>query len=161
MMVMTRRALSAMALFVACTGSQGQGQWAEPRGEVTFPDQTSVRVEIADTPATRQMGLMFRENLLPSEGMVFIFDEPGYFPFWMKNTLIPLDMLWLDAEGRVVSIAQSVPPCEADPCPSYPPDPGSTATYVVEVVAGFAKQHAVSRGDVLELKGIARPGTGR
>lgn len=151
---MRRKALGAMVLFVACTGNPTEGQWAEPRGAVTFPDETTVRVEIADTPAKRQLGLMFREELRPSEGMVFIFEAPGYFPFWMKNTLIPLDMLWLDADRRVVSIAHAVPPCEADPCPSYPPDPGTTALYVVEVVAGFAREHHVSPGDVLEFEGI-------
>jgi hypothetical protein len=117
-----------------------------------------VHVEIADTPARRQLGLMVRERMSPTEGMIFVFETPGFYPFWMKNTLIPLDMIWLDADARIVSIAHSVPPCEADPCPSYPPDQGTSATYVVEVVSGFAKQHGVSRGDVLEFRGVPAPG---
>lgn len=155
---MRRRILGVIVLFVACGGGPTSGQWAEPRAEVTFADGTTVRVEIAATPARRQLGLMFREQMSPAEGMIFVFETPGFYPFWMKNTLIPLDMIWLDADARVVAIADAVPPCEADPCPSYPPDAGTSATYVVEVVAGFAKQHGVRRGEILALRGVPSPG---
>jgi hypothetical protein len=128
-----------------------------PRGRAIFPDGTSVSVEIADTDPVRERGLMFRQELAPNEGMVFVFPAAGFYPFWMKNTLIPLDMLWLDARGRIVSIAQSVPPCKADPCPSYPPD--ANASYVVEVVSGFARQHGLKVGDVVKLDGV--PATGK
>lgn len=127
-------------------------QYATPRGEVIFPDGTRVSVEIAATDAQRQRGLMFRKSLAPNEGMIFIFDDVGFYPFWMKNTLIPLDMIWLDPDGRVVSIAASVPPCKADPCPTYAPS--ADALYVVEVVSGFTKAHGVKVGDRLLLKGL-------
>ncbi|HSL20055.1 MAG TPA: DUF192 domain-containing protein [Vicinamibacterales bacterium] len=140
---------------VACGGAHVNGQWASPRGEVTFPDSTRVTVEIADTDAKRQRGLMFRERMAPGDGMIFLFDEPGNYPFWMKNTLIPLDMIWLDKDARIVWIAESVPPCKADPCPSY--DHKGQALYVVEVVSGFAKQHKLKVGDKLVLEGIKRP----
>ena len=143
-------------LLAACAGAPAYGQRAEPRGEVLLPDKTMVRVEIADTEAKRQRGLMFRETLGPNEGMIFLFEEPGFYPFWMKNTLIPLDMLWLDGSARVVSIANAVPPCKADPCATYPPDRGTQALYVVEVNAGFAKEHKVKVGDALTLKAIGK-----
>ncbi len=127
-----------------------------PRGRASFPDGTVVSVEIADTEPVRQRGLMFREQLGPNEGMVFVFPEPGYYPFWMKNTLIPLDMLWLDAQSRIVSIARSVPPCKADPCPTYPP--GATASYVIEVVSGFARQHGLKVGDQVKMDGVPAKG---
>ncbi len=130
-------------------------QFARPRGEVVFPDKTRVTVEIAATDAERQRGLMFRERLAPNEGMVFVFEEPGSYPFWMKNTLIPLDMIWVDGVYRVVDIAHSVPPCKADPCPSF--GHKGTATYVVEVVSGFAKQHGVKPGDALVFTGVPKP----
>lgn len=152
-----RLIMTAVAMTLGL-GIQPRGQGAEARATVTFPDETSVRVEIADTDAKRQLGLMFREQLAPTDGMIFVFDEPGYYPFWMKNTLIPLDMLWLDRDARVVSIAHAVPPCEADPCPSFPPDPGTSAIYVVEVVAGFAREHGVRRGDRLDLEDVPAPG---
>jgi uncharacterized membrane protein (UPF0127 family) len=149
------RLLLGVTVTVACAGSAG-GQFATPRAEVVFPDKTRVRVEIADTEAERSRGLMFRERLAEGDGMIFIFEEAGFYPFWMKNTLIPLDMLWLDRSGRVLSIAHAVPPCKADPCPTYPPEPGTQALYVVEVVAGFAKKHNVKAGDVLTLNGISQ-----
>jgi uncharacterized membrane protein (UPF0127 family) len=127
-----------------------------PHGRVVFPDGSAVSVEIADTEPIRERGLMFRTQLAANEGMVFVFPEAGYYPFWMKNTLIPLDMLWLDARGRIVSIAASVPPCKEDPCPSYPPT--GNASYVVEVVSGFARQHGLKVGDTVELEGIPAKG---
>jgi uncharacterized protein len=142
------------AIVAACSGAPINGQWATPRAEVIFPDQTRVSVEIADTEERRQRGLMFRERLGPSEGMIFLFEEPGAYPFWMKNTLIPLDMIWVGADERIVWIAHSVPPCKADPCPSY--HHKGEALYVVEVASGFARQHGLKVGDQLTFKGIAR-----
>ena len=139
---------------IACGGTKVQGQWASPRGSVIFPDKTKVTVEIADTEEKRQRGLMFREHLAPTDGMIFLFDEPGNYPFWMKNTLIPLDMIWLDRNAEIVWIAESVPPCKADPCPSF--DHKGQASYVVEVVSGFAKDHKLKVGHKLVLQGINR-----
>jgi uncharacterized membrane protein (UPF0127 family) len=134
---------------VACGGAKVNGQWASPRGEVIFPDKTKVTVEIAETEEQRARGLMFRERMSPAEGMIFLFEGPGNYPFWMKNTLIPLDMIWLDQHARIVWIAHSVPPCKADPCPSF--DHEGDALYVVEVVSGFAKEHRLKVGDQLTL----------
>ena len=97
-----------VAAIGVCCGSGSMEQAAVASGSVVFPDGTRVRVEVADTEATRQRGLMFRDTLAPNEGMLFVFDASGFYPFWMKNTLIPLDILWLEADGRVVSIAASV-----------------------------------------------------
>jgi uncharacterized membrane protein (UPF0127 family) len=133
-----------------------QAQSRLPRGRVVFPDRTVVNVEIADTEPVRERGLMFRQQLAPNEGMIFVFPGPGFYPFWMKNTLIPLDMLWVDSDGRIVSIARSVPPCRADPCPSYPPD--RNASYVVEVVSGFARDHNLKVGDWLKLEDVPARG---
>lgn len=146
-----------LAIAVSCSLAVAWAQHAAPRGTIVFPDGTRVSVEIADSPEARERGLMFRRPLAPNEGMVFVWGAPGFYPFWMKNTLIPLDIIWLDDKGKVVSIAPSVPPCKADPCPTYPPR--GNASYVVEVVAGFAAAHDVKVGDVLKLSGI--PARGR
>lgn len=145
-------------IVVIALAAPAAGQPALPRGEVTFPDGTRVSVEVAATEAARQRGLMFRERLAPGEGMVFVFDEVGHYPFWMKNTLIPLDMIWVDPRFKVVHVAHAVPPCKADPCPDYgpPAPPEGAAIYVVEVVSGFAKSHGVKPGDVLAFKGVVR-----
>jgi uncharacterized membrane protein (UPF0127 family) len=147
-----------------CTTVQAGAQWAVPRGEVVFPDATRVSVEIADTPALRERGLMFRRQMARNEGMVFVFDDADSHPFWMKNTLIPLDIIWLDGDRRVLWVAHSVPPCAADPCPSYAPAPTVRARYVVEVSSGVARAHGLEVGDVLQFTGVpltARPSTSR
>lgn len=127
-----------------------------PQGRAVFPDGTRVSVEIADTDPIRERGLMFRQRLGPNEGMIFVFPQSGYYPFWMKNTLIPLAMLWLDERGRIVSIARSVPPCKADPCPSYSPE--GNASYVIEVVSGFSRQHGLKVGDLVKLENVPAKG---
>ncbi len=131
-----------------------RAQYATPRGEVVFPDKTQVHVEIAETPDERAKGLMFRKSLGETDGMLFIFEERGRHAFWMKNTLISLDLFWLDRSGKVVSIAEAIPPCKTPECPTYPPT--AEADYVLEVNAGFAKKHKVKVGDTLVLKGLKK-----
>jgi len=117
--------------------------------KIYLPGGSSITAELAMTDEERQKGLMFREKLLPDQGMLFVFDVEDYYSFWMKNTLIPLDMLWLDKEKRIVHIERNVPPCKADPCPSYPPQrPGS---YVLELQAGSADRLKLKLFDKLEF----------
>ena len=87
-------------------------------------------VELALTNQERALGLMNRENLPSSQGMLFIFDEERVLSFWMKNTLIPLDIVFINSDFEVVSVAKAVP-CESDPCPTYPS--AGPAKYVLEV----------------------------
>lgn len=117
-----------------------------------MPDRARVMLELAITDRERALGLMFRENLPEDRGMLFLFDEPRVHPFWMKYTFIPLDMIWLDAEGRVVDLRANVPPCRSDPCPSYSPRAPDSA--VLEVNAGFAAAHGVAIGSVLRFENV-------
>ena len=119
---------------------------------IVFPDNYAVRLEIAADDETRQQGLMYRDRLPEATGMIFIFPQPGDFPFWMKNTLIPLDIIWIDAAHRIVHVAHDVPPCKADPCPNVPPN--ATASYVLEVAAGVAAQHHLADGQTLRFEGL-------
>ena len=96
----------------------------------------SVRAEVADDDRERMRGLMFRTGLADDQGMVFVFDRELPLSFWMKNTLIPLDMLYFDDSGRLVSIQRDVPPCKTAMCPSYPSD--GPARYVLELNGGRA-----------------------
>lgn len=123
---------------------------AGPR--VIFPDGYSVHVELATTDETRAQGLMFRDRLRPASGMLFLFTANGNYPFWMKNTLIPLDMIWIDQQKRVAHVKQNVPPCQADPCPSY--DPKAEARYVLEVAGGVTKEHPLKPGDQLRFEEV-------
>lgn len=116
------------------------------------PDGTRVTLELATTDKDREMGLMFRDSLKPDAGMLFIFDKEGLYPFWMKNTFIALDMVWLDAAGRVVFVHADVPPCHRDPCPSYSPRAAGRA--VLELNSGFAAKHAITVGSQLRFEGM-------
>ncbi|HKR65023.1 MAG TPA: DUF192 domain-containing protein [Thermoanaerobaculia bacterium] len=116
---------------------------------VVLPDHTIVAVEIAADEETRAQGLMYRDQLRPNAGMLFFFPEEGEYPFWMKNTRIPLDMIWIDSNRKIVHVAHDVPPCQIEDCPSYPPN--AKARYVLEVAAGVAKQHGLKDGDVLQF----------
>lgn len=105
-----------------------------------------MHVEIAADNPAREHGLMDRTNMAPDRGMLFVFPDDDVRTFWMKDTLIPLDMLFFDAQRRLVTLRADVPPCKADPCALYP----STlpARYVLELNAGAAKRLGVHEGDV-------------
>ena len=103
----------------------------------------TVTVEVADDPEERQEGLMYREALEPDSGMLFIFDEPGTLSFWMKNTLIPLDILYFGPQGRYLG-GQTMLPCEEDPCEKYSSPEGSSLA--LEVAAGFREFYGVGEG---------------
>jgi uncharacterized membrane protein (UPF0127 family) len=116
---------------------------------VIFADGTRVALEVADTEEARARGLMFRDTLGQREGMLFPFDVPRAYPFWMKNVRIPLDILWLDVTRRIVWIVESAQPCRAEPCPMYVP--GAKASYVVELAGGFVSRHRVAVGDRVQI----------
>ncbi|NOZ79130.1 MAG: DUF192 domain-containing protein [Acidobacteria bacterium] len=113
----------------------------------TLPDGARITLELAITPEEHQKGLMFRPFLSHDRGMLFLFKTDGIPSFWMKNTLIPLDIIFLDDAGRVVSAAVDVPPCAAEPCPLYRPTGPSRA--VLEVAAGTAKAHGLVPGAII------------
>jgi len=130
------------------TETQTQTQ-SGPR--VIFPDKFVVHVEIAANDELRTQGLMYRDQLRPGTGMLFFFAEDGEYPFWMKNTHIPLDMIWIDSNKKIAHIAHDVPPCKVEDCPNYPPN--AIARYVLEVAGGVAKQHLLKVGDSLQFLG--------
>ena len=106
----------------------------------------TVFAEIADSDAERQTGLMFRDRLGENDGMLFIFESEEELSFWMKNTLIPLDIIFTDSEGTIINIQHAVP-CIADPCPLYPS--GGGAQYVIEVNGGFTEKHGIRQGQMV------------
>jgi uncharacterized protein len=108
---------------------------------------TSVRVELADTLDERVRGLSGRESLSEGEGMLFVFPEDGRYGFWMKDMNFSIDIIWLSSAGKVVHIAENVPP------DSYPASfqPAEPARYVLEVPAGFAKAHNIALGSTASL----------
>lgn len=121
--------------------------------EITI-DDTVYRVAVADTPARRSQGLMGVTDLGPREGMLFVFDEDVTTGFWMKDTLIPLDIAYFDADGLFVD-AFTMVPCTEDPCTVYTP----AGPYRYAVEAGEGQLAAVGRGSVLvpDPEGLVPP----
>jgi len=105
--------------------------------------------EIADTPETHARGLMFRRSIKDDYGMLFVFADEDYRSFWMKNTRISLDIIYLNGDRQIVDLHASVPPCYADPCPSYPSK--FPARYVLELKGGMAKKLKLKIGDKIFL----------
>jgi YVTN family beta-propeller protein len=106
-----------------------------------------VFIEVPDDPGEHMRGLMFRQHLPWNAGMLFVFNNEEPREFWMKNTLIPLDMIFVDDNSEIIDIIENVPPCEQDPCPTYPSE--GPAQYVLEVNAGFVQENDVRIGDRL------------
>ena len=135
-----RRGVFFCLVAAFCLG--GCGVSSQPK--VCFDDDCFA-VEVASTPQERAKGLMFREHLDPDKGMLFIFEREGRYSFWMKNTKLALDMIWIDDQARVVFIKKNAQPCLQDPCPSIRPD--GEAKYVLEVVAGTAGRIGLTTRD--------------
>jgi uncharacterized protein len=165
------RFAAVMLMLFACTNSgpstETSGASAAPAAEtqtqpvdtqpavysgprVIFPDGTAISVEIAADDEKRAQGLMFRDRLGPNAGMLFMFLQDEEHSFWMKNTLIPLDLVWIDADQKVVHVKYNVPPCKVEDCPSYPP--GVMSRYVLEVAGGVAEAHGIKSGDQLRFE---------
>jgi uncharacterized membrane protein (UPF0127 family) len=126
-----------------------------PAGSVPAEPSVTVhgarfRVEVAATPEQVARGLMFREHLDADQGMLFVYSRPTFVRFWMKNTRIPLDILYFDADRRLLKVFHSVPPCVVDPCRQYPS--GEPVRFVLELNGGTAKQVGIEAGDVLDIE---------
>lgn len=107
-------------------------------------------VEVASTLAARTKGLMYRQNLADDAGMLFVFGSEDVYPFWMKNTFIPLDIIWIGENKEVVYIAKNVQPCKTFICPSV--SPARRAKYVLEINAGKADEAGLKVGDRLNFE---------
>lgn len=106
--------------------------------------QLAFTVEIADTPQTRARGLMFRESLPRGAGMLFVYERPGRASFWMKNTLIPLDMLFIDRTGRVTRVFHMAQPGDLRPI-----DGGDAVFAVLEINGGLARRYGIAEGTLV------------
>jgi uncharacterized membrane protein (UPF0127 family) len=123
------------------------------RGTATITTRSGakvvVQVEIARTSAERQRGLMYRRTLPAKAGMVFVFSQAVSNGFWMKNTLIPLDIAFYDGRGRILRIL-TMQPCRRDPCRVY--DPGVSYRAALEVNAGSFRRWEVKAGDRIVVR---------
>ena len=157
-----RRLLLGLALCLAAAcGSVGQGGQLDPQHglpvealQIVTHDGHShrFRVEIADNDASRERGLMFRKSLGPNAGMLFDFHTTQYVSFWMKNTLIPLDMVFIDARGTVVNVAARATPLSEANVPSAAP-----VLAVLELRGGRAAELGIQAGDQVHERIFGNP----
>ena len=137
------RHFAALAALSLSGCASADTPWVELAGE-------RYTVEVADDDAERARGLMFRDSLAEGHGMLFIHDRTEPLAYWMKNTRIPLDILYFDESLALVSQQRDVPPCSAgNACPSYPS--AASARYVLELNAGEAARLQLSSGARLRL----------
>jgi len=134
------RFLLCLLMFTTCTACVAGGPTVELGGK-TFD------VEIADTQEKQALGLMFRDSMPADQGMIFLFPNEAPRSFWMKNTRIPLDIMYFDKDLIMVSISANTLPCRVSRCPSYPSI--KPAMYVLELNAGTASELGVGPGDRL------------
>ena len=147
-----KRYLALFLLLVAAVGLVSCSRGSNlPRVEVVFVSPSGAEskpfsVEVVSTRAERSRGLMFRKEMSPDAGMLFVFERPAMHTFWMKNTFIPLDMVFLSEDRRVVGIIEDVPPLtetgrfvDAD------------SSYVLEFLGGTMKNHGIKRDHVVRF----------
>ena len=150
-------ALVTVMLLAACSSppaSSTDGAEGPAFGRATMvilaeSGEVRLRVEVADSPAERARGLMFREELASDAGMVFLLTEPSTGGFWMKNTVIPLSIAFWNKDARIHTMLDMVP-CEEEPCPVYYPNEAWVGA--VEVNPGFFERHGVRVGDRVRLE---------
>jgi uncharacterized membrane protein (UPF0127 family) len=148
--------LTIASLLLSCLSAESLPQPMElhlaapPQRTITLPTGTQIRAEVADTESSRQRGLMFRDRLPSDEGMLFIFEQPMPYRFWMKNCKFPIDIIWMNEQKVIVYITENAPPCKSDPCPTYGPT-DVASRYVLEVTGGEAKRKKLALSQVLRF----------
>jgi uncharacterized membrane protein (UPF0127 family) len=113
---------------------------------------TTVAVEVESTEAAREQGLSGRTSLAEGSGMLFVFQQRGLYGFWMKDMNFALDMIYADAQGRIVTIVQDATPQSYVQNPPQVFYPSAPILYVLEVPAGFAAEHGIQEGAVMEFR---------
>lgn len=142
-MAIKSRTLAALLVFAGCAACASGAPYVELKGQ-------RFSVEIADDQEKQALGLMFRRSMPEDHGMLFIFPAEAPRSFWMKNTRIPLDIMYFSSELRLVSVAENAQPCRTERCPAYPS--AGPAQYVLELNAGKASELGVEAGDPLVLR---------
>jgi uncharacterized protein len=134
-----------------CGGPQTEGPDLLRTRRLVLPGGQEIRAEVEMDPVDRQKGMMYRDSLARGHGMLFIHQTPGLNAYWMYNMRIPLDIVWMDANHRIVEISPDTPACKtkASLCPTY--GGHETSQYVLEVGAGEVRRLGLSLGQTLDF----------
>lgn len=124
---------------------------------VVHAPKADLTLEVARTAPQREHGLMNRTELPPHTGMIFVFERDEFVNFWMKNTLLPLDMIFIAADGTVRRVYANVPVLHPQPSDYQIPLEGAQAKYVIELAAGEATRDGIAQGLKLDLHGVSAP----
>jgi hypothetical protein len=140
--------VTALFALMSITSSCG----AEPRVVISTREgrESVFQVEVADTPAKRELGLQYRRELAADRGMIFLFSAPSVQAFWMKNTPLPLDMIFIGSDRKIVGIVEQTVPFSLDSR-----SVGRPSQFVLEINGGLAKRHGIKAGDAVRFEGIA------
>lgn len=153
---MTHQSLVLALALAGCLAACGCGQKPATMEDlntrvITFPDGFTLRAEVMTRPEDMLRGMMFRTELAPNRGMLFIHGESGLYQYHMYQTIIPLDILWLDTKKKIVEMSPDTPPCKtrASQCPLY--GGNEEAQYVLELAAGSIAEHKLRVGARLQF----------
>ena len=136
---------------ISCGGPETAGPEVLGLRVIKFPDGQHIQAEVEVTPQEIQKGMMFRDSLPRGRGMLIINQKPGVYPYWMYQVRIPLDVVWMDENRRVVEIASDAQPCRttASLCASY--GGHERSQFVLELAAGEARHYGLNVGQVLDF----------
>lgn len=125
---------------------------AQPKVTIATKEgrELTFQVEVADTPAKRELGLQYRRDLPPDRGMIFLFPTESEHAFWMKNTPIPLDMIFINRDRKIVGIVEQAVPLSTD-SRSVP----GASQFVLEINGGLSKRHGIKVGDSVQFQGLS------
>ena len=137
-------------LLSACGEKQTTLDYIDTR-RVTLPGGQEIHAEVMMRPEDMMRGMMFRDSLEPNRGMLFIHGGPGNYPYYMYQVKIPLDIIWLDSNKRIVEISPDTPPCttNASACPTY--GGKETALAVLELAGGMARKYNLRVGQRIDF----------
>ena len=138
-------------LGAGCGGPETEGPEVLGTRKVVLPGGQQIRAEVEMDPADMQKGMMFRDSLARGRGMLFVHKTPSLYQYWMYQVRIPLDIVWMDANHRIVEISPDTPACKtkASLCPTY--GGHETSQYVLEVGAGEVRRLGLSLGQTLDF----------
>ena len=125
--------------------------------QIILPDEKVLLAEVADSQEEHLLGFFMAASLTPDFAVLFIYEEPGLQSLWSRNIQIPVDLVWLDKDRKVVQVDSNVMPCVEEPCPVYQSD--EDAMFLLQVVPGAAREHGLEKGATIEMRRLPSEST--